>query len=383
MTERWETLLQEAKTAAKSARGVYETAERAGRDLHPEEVARFEKHSKEAFAKKDESDRAKADLSTMNAVRALTSAEEDEARIAGKTAHGEALPLPSELTEDDRKSLFRSVASGTSGRVSVKDSTTLTNLEGGVVTDYIGGDYLDDRRLVSLFASRAAPGPTVRVYRTKTLASAGTVAEGERKPDAGLEVEPIDLDMQKLATTIKITDELAEDYAEFVSFVKNELTNAMIQTENTVLRDALLGSGLAEQDSAGDDGIDATADAIATLRSAGVTAGAAVMSPARLAKLRKAKTDDGHYLVPPTDGGPAQLHGLPVVVLPDLADDTVLCGDFRGAAYLWVRSPLTVDAHRTEDDFMVNKSTLRAEERLALGVHSPKRILNIDLASTN
>jgi HK97 family phage major capsid protein len=365
---------------------IAETAQNEDdRDLTPSEKVEFDRLSREALEKKSESDKAKAGLSRMNEVRALTSAEDDEARAAGKTL-ASRLPLPADLAAGDMRSLHDAVTHGMSYRVK---ATAMTegdwSAPPSVDNPPVGGDYLTGRRLAQLFGTRQAPGPVVRVYRTNAKASAAVVGEGEEKPDSGLTVESVDVSMRKIAVVQRVTDELSRDFSNFRAFVSSELQRAVLEKENDTLRGDLLDAGLDTMTSSDDLGADAVADAIAELQGDGISPDALVMAPSRLASIRKSKTDDGSFLVtaPASGTGPAGLWGLPIIVQPNLVDTTVLVGSFRNAGTIYVRDPLTVDADRDSDDFTHNRQTIRAEERLALAVTSPQRILNVTLGSSN
>lgn len=329
---------------------------------------------------KAESDRAKADASMMDRVMGLSSAEQEQAKSSGgQRAAVKSLPLPGDVPRGALEQLHTSAKSNQSLRVKASDFV------GGPsrpVDGYQQGVYRDGRRLAELFSQETTENPSVRIYRSKKLAEADTVGEGAEKPDAGLEIESVDVDIRKVAVTTKLSDEAISDFDGFQDYVADELTGAVRHRENKLMLDALEDADLETASDHGGDGVDAVADAIAELSGEGVEPDAVAMSPKRLAKIRKAKAEDaGSYLVAnPTDDGPSKLHGLSVTTVPKMSDDKVYVGAFAKAGTLYVREDLSMDVGLSGEDFTHNLKTLRAEERLALGITSPKRIIEVDLS---
>lgn len=308
---------------------------------------------------------------------------------AGSTGHGAigpvrgiaggGLPLPADLADPELRSLFEAVRSRTSLRVEARSD--ITGVAGTQVTTLQGGDYVDMPRVASLFRTERVLSPVVRTYRTSAPATAGVVAEGVAKPDSGLAITPVDVTMQKLATWTRVSAELLADFGSFVNVIRTELTRAVVAEENAQLTGTLLAApGLGTGTGTG-DGIDAAADAIAGLQAQGIAPDAIVVSPGRLATIRKAQAANGSYVVDPLTAGPQQLHGLRVVPTPELADAELLVGAFADAGIVYVRESVSVLTGYTGDDFRENMVSLVAEERLALAVTQPARVVNVTMTA--
>jgi HK97 family phage major capsid protein len=81
--------------------------------------------------------------------------------------------------------------------------------------------------------------------------------------------------------------------------------------------------------------------------------------------------------------GNSRIWGLQVVESvaaknPASAQRYMLVGDFRRGATLWDRQQATVEVGYIDDQFIHNLRTIRAEERIAFGVHAPKAFVKYE-----
>ena len=72
----------------------------------------------------------------------------------------------------------------------------------------------------------------------------------------------------------------------------------------------------------------------------------------------------------------SKLWGVPVVLTTTIATGTALVGNAE-AATAAIRQGLTVQANFNADDFVHNRTTLRAEERLMLLVPRPTALIKV------
>lgn len=244
-----------------------------------------------------------------------------------------------------------------------------------------GGDYQDTPSVMDLFTPQALESPVVRAYRVDTSASAGQVAEGATKPDAGITLDHEDVAAQKIASVIKVSDELKQDAPSFITTLQGELSRAVVDEENSYAISRILAANLAT--ASGSSVIDGVADAIASLATtSGVAADGVVLNPADLAAVRKAKADTaGTYQVDPQTSAPNALHGLRLVATPKVDAGTVLVGRFATAGTGYVRDNLRVDVGLDGSDFMSNLFTMRAEERVALAVVRPAHLVKLTVSA--
>lgn len=80
------------------------------------------------------------------------------------------------------------------------------------------------------------------------------------------------------------------------------------------------------------------------------------------------------YGAPGTNAG-AQPFGVNVVMSPFMPAGQFLIGSLRGSAIIYQRQGAVVEMGYVNDDFTKNLVTIRAEERLGLGVDRPMGIM--------
>lgn len=283
--------------------------------------------------------------------------------------------------EDPWQAVHSLVAARSTGEVVVARDATLIGGHNDyrVWTRPVPGDYPAGAvRMLGLFDQQRADGPVQRVYRVSAIAQAGATTEGEAKTDAELALDPVDVTMVKLTSVQKVTDELRADWPTFANMVPGELLRGLAAAENAYalgVLDNVLGSESL------DDLIDDTAEAIASIEATtGRTPDAIVVSPADLATVRQAKAEDsGVYHVNPIAAGPSTLHGVRLVVNPALEPGVAYVGSFATAGIAFTRQPATVQVGMSGDDFVENKTTVRVETRVGLGLIRPGHIIRLDI----
>jgi hypothetical protein len=246
-----------------------------------------------------------------------------------------------------------------------------------------------------LIAPGATGGTTVRYIRENAIPSyAGTLvsSEGAAKTEILFDYSEVDAPVRKIAAFVKVTDELFSDYLAVASYINQRLPYMVEREEENQL---LNGTGVAPQmtgilNTAGiltqaigaDTGSDALYKAISKLRfTSFFEPDGIVINPTNWQTLRLAKDTAGQYLA----GGPftaaygngpfvniESIWGKPVAITPLIAAGTALVGAFRLGAQYFQREGLTIDmTNCDQDDFVKNRMTIRAEERLALAVYRP------------
>jgi HK97 family phage major capsid protein len=111
-----------------------------------------------------------------------------------------------------------------------------------------------------------------------------------------------------------------------------------------------------------------------------------VVHPEDWAALRVAKvgaSSDEYLAGSPFNGGPGQsLFGIPVVTSHRMTQGSALVGAFNTAAQVFSRGGLTVESTNSHgDDFIYNRTRIRAERRLALAVQRPAGFATADLSN--
>jgi len=229
----------------------------------------------------------------------------------------------------------------------------------------------------------------------------GAVAESSLKPELSGQFTPVTEALTKLAGWSKESDELIEDFSALSSVVESRLVSRLAIAEEAQL---LNGSGTAPslrgilnrtgiqtetQAVAPDSAQDAIFRAITKVQTATfLDADFIVINPADYQALRLAKDANGQYFGGGffsgeygNGGVTAQpnLWGLRTVVTSAIAAKTVLVGSGQ-AAQVFRKGGVRVDmANTNEDDFINNRVTVRAEERLLLAVYRPSAYVKVTL----
>lgn len=248
-------------------------------------------------------------------------------------------------------------------------------------------------RVADLFAQGTTTSTTVRIVKetTATNAAAGT-AEGDPKPESTLIFTTADETVGKVATFLPVSDEMLEDIDQMESYLNGRLTLFVKQKEDSDLLngagaptvDGVLHRGGIQTGSALSLDVDSSIDALFRAATAVRVTGllepdGIVMHPTDWAGVRLMKDSAKQYYGggPFTgaygNGGgiaPDNLWGLPVVVTTAIAQGTALVGAFKTGAQIFRKRGLTVEASNSHSDFFQkNLTAIRAEERLALAVY--------------
>lgn len=252
-------------------------------------------------------------------------------------------------------------------------------------------------RIAQLMAQGTTDGLTIRYIKEDTYTQAATaVAEGAAKPGASLDVSEVDATVRKIAVYTKITEEMADDFAQMQSYVNARLGYMVQSLEDVHL---LSGTGGSNQIKGvlNFSGIQTVSVASYTVTADAILAGisyvrgangsgflepdAVIIHPLDYLNLKLAKDSNGQY----HGGGPflgqygvggytnvGSIWGLPAVITTSISRGTALTGAFRIASQIFRRMGLTIESTNSDqDDFIKNLMTIRAEERLALAVYKP------------
>lgn len=105
-----------------------------------------------------------------------------------------------------------------------------------------------------------------------------------------------------------------------------------------------------------------------------------VLSPGDWSKLRRAKDTQGRYLIAPdpTAEEASTIFGLPVVATTTCPAGTGLVAAAQVGVQVWIRQGMTVESSPHADgSFTTNRTTFRAEERLARGTPRPSALCKV------
>ena len=241
--------------------------------------------------------------------------------------------------------------------------------------------------VADLMASGQTSSNLVRYLKETTATNAAAaVAEEGAKPESTIVLDEVDEPVRKVATILKVTDEMFEDAPAVRSYVDSRL-RLFVQIEE---EDQLLnGSGVApnltglrnrsglQTDVAYTTGVkaDSIYEQMTAIRAnAFLEPDGIVVHPNDWASIRLAKDANDQYYGPGPFARDADqsLWGLRVVVTTAITEGVALVGAFMSASQVFRKGGVTVEATNSDqDDFIKNRITLRAEERLALAVYRP------------
>lgn len=349
-------------------------------------------------------DKAKADeaLTTANEVKgALATLEQKIARQAEQEqVHASA----GERFVNDEQ--FKSFAGQTRPRgrviVDVKDITSLTTDAAGSAGALVNSDRrglqveLPQRRLT--IRSLLLPGTTtsnqIEYEREKLFTNnAAPVAEGTLKPQSELQFEDATANVRTIAHWMRTSVQILADAAGLQSIIDQRLRYGLAYAEEQQLLNGsgtgqnLLGLVTAATAYAAPGSLTATSQVdiirlmILQAALAEYPPNGIVLNPIDWAAIEMQKDGQGRYLIGNPQGTLSPtLWGLPVVATQAMGVDKALVGAFNLAAQIFDRQDATVDVStEDQDNFVKNKITIRAEERLALAIYRPQAIVYGDL----
>lgn len=287
----------------------------------------------------------------------------------------------------------------TTGAIPVDVKATFTVADGGaglIVPQYSTNvvDILFKRLTVADLLASGQIGGNTFIYpkESSVTNAAAAIGEGDEKPASDLNVVQVTETLKKIATSLKVSDEIVKDAPATMSYVNGRLTLFVQLTEEDQLLNGsgsgnnvtglLNRSGLTTAQAVGSDTVvDAIFKEITKIRStAFIDPDGIVINPTDWQSIRLDKDANGQYYGggpftgPYGNGGIAAdgLWGLPVVVTPSIAQGTALVGAFRSCAQVFRQGGITVEmTNSNEDDFLNNLLAVRAEERLLLAVYRP------------
>jgi len=364
-------------------------------------VAEAQRGIKMAEGQKDQIDdlmtkqsaaRAELDELLQKMARRGAASEEQGPKSAGY-AFIESEQFKSFQSKGDR------LRTGDSVRVDVKAITSLAASAGTLIApDRREGVLALPQRPLAV-RDLLAPGRTssnlIQYFRETVFTNnAAPVAEGGLKPESNITFEQRDAKVIKLAHWIKATTEILDDAPALQSMIDQRLRYGLDYVEDLQL---LMGSGTGQNLA----GIYTNAQAyVAPFAVSGATAidilrlaflqgelallpaDAAVLHPSSWARIELLKDTQGRYLIGNPQGTLAPtLWGRRIVTTLAMPDQQFLAGNFRQSAQIFDREDANiVVSTENQDDFIYNRVTIMAEERLALADYRPEARVKGSLA---
>jgi HK97 family phage major capsid protein len=284
----------------------------------------------------------------------------------------------------------------------VTDLTSLTTGTGGVgsaiVPDRLPGIIAPPNRPMTI-RDLIAPGRTasssVEYVRESGFQNMATVvAEGQTKPQSDLKFEAITTPVRTIAHWIRATRQILADVPMLQSYVDGRLRYGLQFVEEDELLngdgtgehlDGLIANSTAFDNVVSTESpqetptlIDALRIAALQVRIAEYAATGIVLNPIDWARIEMEKDVDGRYLwVNIQTGGSPQMWRLPVIDTNAMPVGEFMVGAFAQAAQVFDREDASVEVSTEDgDNFVKNKVTILAEERLALAVYRPQSFVH-------
>ncbi len=393
--------MSEQKTAAELAAEVkrdFETKHDKVKEIAEKALAEAEKGVPMAETAKQLADQA---ITSMNEAKARLDEVEQKLASRGEQSQGERT-AGERFVEDEG---FKSFAGQTRPRgrhiVEVKDISSLTTDAAGSVgtmvqPQRVAGTELPQRRMTirALLAQGNTNSNSIEYDKEKGFTNnAAPVAEGALKPQSEIQYEEATAPVRTIAHWMRASVQILADAPGLRSIIDNRLRYGLSYVEEAQL---LNGSGSGQNL----EGLVTAATAFAA--PGGLVAGqmidtvrlgmlqvalaeyppnGVVLNPIDWAYIEMLKDGEGRYLIGNPQGTLSpSLWGLPVVATQAMGVDKFLVGAFDLAAQIFDRQDATVEVStEDQDNFVKNKVTIRAEERLALAIYREEALVYGDL----
>ncbi|RVG20289.1 phage major capsid protein [Sinorhizobium meliloti] len=393
--------MSEQKTAAELAAEVkrdFETKHDKVKEIAEKALAEAAKGVPLAETAKELADQA---LTSMNEAKARL--DEIEQKMARRGEQNASERTAGERFVEDEG--FKSFAGQTRPRgrhiVEVKDISSLTTDAPGSVgslvqAQRVQGTELPRRRMTirALLAQGNTSSNAIEYDKEKGFTNAAApVAEGAAKPQSEIQYEEATAPVRTIAHWMRASVQILADAPGLRSIIDNRLRYGLAYVEESQL---LNGSGVGQNL----EGLVTVATPFAA--PGGLVAGqmidtvrlgmlqvalaeyppnGVVLNPIDWAFIEMLKDGDGRYLIGNPQGTLSPtLWGLPVVATQAMGEDKFLVGAFDLAAQIFDRQDATVEVStEDQDNFVKNKVTIRAEERLALAIYREEALVYGDL----
>lgn len=226
--------------------------------------------------------------------------------------------------------------------------------------------------------------PAIIYYEETTFTNAAAaVTEGNPKPESALALTRQTQAIEKIATTLPVTEEQLADVPQVRGYIDGRLTLMIQLKEEGYL---LTGTGTPPQiqgfhtksgigslaRGGSEDNTDVVLRCITNVNSTTGFANATgiVMHPLNMQAILLLRTTTGEYIWGhPSEKGPRTLWGLPVVETAAETQGKCLIGDFVMYSHISRKLGLRMDVGYINEDFKNNILRLRAEERLSLEIY--------------
>ncbi|MGJ7497470.1 phage major capsid protein [Variovorax sp. RT4R15] len=216
---------------------------------------------------------------------------------------------------------------------------------------------------------------------------AAEVSQGAAKPESDLTFEAYNVPITTVAHWIKVSKQLMEDAPAVMARIDGRLRDGLAQridlqllngngTSPNISGITDSGNFTAYTSTSTDNLVDAINKAKYLLWANGYTPDAVIVNPADWGALERTKLTDGAYMYgAPGVAAGMNPFGLRIVLSTNMAAGYFAVGAFNRSTTVYNRTGAVVEMGYVGSDFTNNLVTIRAEERLGLGVELPGGIM--------
>lgn len=289
---------------------------------------------------------------------------------------------------------FKQLVAGQTQKVRMEVKNTVVGGTGTVLPAQMGGVIAGNflpLTVRELFNSIPVTSNAVDSLREASFTNdAAEVAEGSAKPESDVTFELYSVNVKTVAHWIKVSNQLLADAPAITAYINTRLRDGLAQR---IDRQLVLGDGVganlsgltdagnftAFTPTAGENLIDSINRAKYRLWATGNMPDAVIVNPAdwgAIERLRETYTGGaGSYLYGAPGTAAMNPFGLRIVLSNHVTAGTFIIGAIAASTALFTRSGAVVEMGYVNDDFTKNLVTIRAEERLGLGVERPSGIM--------
>jgi HK97 family phage major capsid protein len=279
----------------------------------------------------------------------------------------------------------------------VKEITSAGGSAGAMMTaptrdTYVG---LPQRRLTIRGLLNVVPVTTGEVTyprQTGFTNNAAPVAETLLKPESDMTFEDVTVPIRTIAHWVRHSRQILDDAPQLAAVIDGDLRYGLALVEEAQI---LFGSGsgqnlngLVAQATAyaapgglvASNLIDQIGIALLQASLTNVPPDGIVLNPVDWLAMRLLKDGQGNYILgsPATDVTPS-LFGTPIAVTPAMTVDKFLLGSFRSQTLYDRLTAEVLISTEDRDNFVTNRCTVRAEERVGLAAKRPTALIFGDL----
>lgn len=333
----------------------------------------------------------------------------DQAEVAAKKAAAGAEPksfkgsLLKALKEGAVEGLVKGDSNAARFEVKAGDMTMANSYTGVVAAEQVISDIkFDPSRRVhirQLIPNGSTDAQTIRYPKESAYDNgAATAAQGATLGQSDFDLTASSVNMEKLGTFMRITDEMLNDTPQLLSYLSARVPEKILSLEDSQILngdgtspnlDGLFTDGTAFAAGGFAAGIESANEydvlvvALNQLALSNYSADTILVNPTDLHKIALLKSTANEYLRQQIYSGlQPSIMGVPVTASTAVSAGSFLVGNLAVATQLWIRENLAIEFSREDStNFRDGFVTVKASERVALTNYLPNAIVQGSFAT--